>query len=71
VALNDVLQNLLDHMDLRSRWCGLRLLGVDGSSVHLPLEQPLESFFGCHSELPVARLSMLYDLCDQQTLMAC
>jgi hypothetical protein len=44
---------------------------VDGSSVHLPLEQPLESFFGCHSELPVARLSMLYDLCDQQTLMAC
>ena len=68
VALNDVLQNQLDELGLRSTWCGLRLLGVDGSGVHLPLEQPLENFFGSHSELPVARLSMLYDLCDQQTL---
>lgn len=68
MALNDVLQNQLDHMGLRSTWCGLRLLGVDGSGVHLPLEPSLESCFGRHSELPVARLSMLYDLHDQQTL---
>lgn len=68
VALNDALQHQLDQMSPRRTWCGLRLLGVDGSSVHLPLEQRLENRFGRHSGLPVARLSMLYDLCDHQTL---
>lgn len=67
-ALNDVLQHQLDQLGLRHTWCGLRLLGVDGSSIHLPLEPDLGRHFGLHSGLPVARLSMLYDLCDGQSL---
>ncbi|XOZ35151.1 IS4 family transposase [Halomonadaceae bacterium KBTZ08] len=68
VALNDVLQRQLDQQRLRRRWQGLRLLGVDGSMVHLPLASHQAQHFGSHSGLPVARLSTLYDLCDNQTL---
>jgi hypothetical protein len=36
-ALNQVVQAQRDAQGLRERWRGLRLLGIDGSSVHLPL----------------------------------
>jgi hypothetical protein len=67
-ALNEVLQGQLDALGLRQTWRGLRLLAIDGSTVHLPLEPSLAEQFGRHSGHPVARLSLLYDLCDQQTL---
>jgi len=67
-ALNQVVQAQLDAQGLRYRWRGLRLLGIDGSSVHLPLEDRQASHFGTHQGLPVARLSQLIDLGDGQTL---
>jgi hypothetical protein len=67
-SLNQTLQQQLDSLGLRQTWRGLRVLAVDGSTVHLPLESVMTRFFGCHSEFPVARLSMLYDVADGQTL---
>ena len=66
-SLNQTLQQQLDSLGLRQTWRGLRVLAVDGSTVHLPLESVMTRFFGCHSEFPVARLSMLYDVADGQT----
>jgi hypothetical protein len=57
-------QNLQQQIDS----LGLRLLAVDGSTVHLPLVPAMARSFGSHCELPVARLSMLYDVADGQTL---
>lgn len=67
-ALNQALQQQLDALGLRRTWRGLRLLAIDGSTVHLPLESGLERFFGQHHELPMARLSMLYDVLNEQAL---
>lgn len=67
-SLNQALQQQLDSHGLRQTWRGLRVLAVDGSGVHLPLEPVMTRFFGSHCELPVARLSMLYDVADGQTL---
>lgn len=67
-SLNQTLQQQLDSLGLRQTWRGLRVLAVDGSTVHVPLEPALTRFFGSHSEFPVARLSMLYDVADAQTL---
>lgn len=67
-SLNQTLQQQLDSLGLRQTWRGLRVLAVDGSSVHLPLEPAMMSFFGSHCELPVARLSVLHDVADGQTL---
>lgn len=66
--LNQTLQQQLDSLGLRQTWRGLRVLAVDGSTVHLPLEPAMTRFFGSHCEFPVARLSMLYDVADGQTL---
>ena len=68
VALNDQLQQLIDHFHLRRTWRHFRLLAVDGSSVHLPLEKKLERCFGTHDDLPVGRASVLYDTLDGQVL---
>jgi len=67
-SLNQTLQQQIDSFGLRQTWRGLRVLAVDGSTVHLPLEPAMTRFFGNHSEFPVARLSMLYDVADGQTL---
>ncbi|MFZ3202698.1 MAG: IS4 family transposase [Pseudomonas sp.] len=67
-SLNQTLQHQIDSLGLRQTWRGLRVLAMDGSSVHLPLETAMTRFFGSHSEFPVARLSMLYDVADGQTL---
>lgn len=67
-SLNQVLQQQIDSLGLRQTWRGLRILAVDGSTVHLPLEPAMTRFFGRHCGLPVARLSMLYDIADGQTL---
>lgn len=67
-SLNQTLQQQLDSLGLRQTWRGLRVLAVDGSSVHLPLEPAMMSFFGSHCEMPVARLSVLHDVADGQTL---
>ncbi len=48
----------------------MRLLAVDGSTAHLPLETAMEGFFGTHQKLPQARLSTLFDLGDGQALHA-
>lgn len=65
---NQALQQRIDSLGLRQTWRGLRLLAVDGSGVHLPLEPAMTRSFGSHSGFPVARLSMLYDVVDGQTL---
>ncbi|MDY6929960.1 MAG: IS4 family transposase, partial [Pseudomonadota bacterium] len=67
-ALNQVVQAQLDAQGLRRQWRGLRLLAIDGSTVHLPLEAEQANYFGTHQGLPVARLSQLIDLGDGQTL---
>ncbi|MBV2205745.1 MAG: IS4 family transposase [Pseudomonas sp.] len=67
-SLNQALQQQIDSLGLRQTWRGLRILAVDGSTVHLPLEPAMTRFFGSHCEFPVARLSMLYDVADGQTL---
>lgn len=66
--LNQHLQQQIDSLGLRQTWRGLRILAVDGSTVHLPLEQAVTRFFGSHCEFPVARFSTLYDVADGQTL---
>jgi hypothetical protein len=67
-TLNQALQQQLDSPGLRQTWQGLRLLAIDGSSMHLPLEPAMTSFFGSHCDLPVARLSTLHDVGDGQSL---
>ena len=67
-SLNQALQQQIDSPGLRQTWRGLRVLAVDGSSVHLPLGPAMKRFFGSHCEFPVARLSMLYDVADGQSL---
>ncbi|MGA8138757.1 MAG: IS4 family transposase [Pseudomonas gingeri] len=67
-SLNHTLQQQIDSLGLRQTWCGLRVLAVDGSSVHLPLEPAMTGFFGSHCQFPVARLSMLYEVADGQAL---
>jgi len=67
-SLNRLLQQQIDHLGLRQKWRGLRLLAVDGSTVHLPLESSMATFFGSHSGLSMARLSTLYEIADGQTL---
>ncbi len=67
-ALNSALQAQMDELGLHKTWQGLRLLAVDGSSMHLPLEDPLARHFGTHNGLPVARVSVLQDLLSDQAL---
>jgi hypothetical protein len=67
-ALNQALHAQMDELGLQKTWQGLRLLAVDGSSMHLPLEDPLARHFGTHNGLPVARVSVLQDLLSEQTL---
>jgi len=67
-ALNEQLQHFIDQSGLRQNWCGLRLLAVDGSTLHLPLESELSAFFGTHQNLPGGRASTLYDVTDGQVL---
>jgi hypothetical protein len=58
----------MDELGLHKTWQGLRLLAVDGSSMHLPLEDPLARHFGTNNGLPVARVSVLQDLPSDQAL---
>jgi len=58
----------MDELGLHKTWQGLRLLAVDGSSMHLPLEDSLARHFGTHNGLPVARVSGLMDLMSQLAL---
>ena len=67
-SLNQALQQQIDQLGLRQRWQGLQVLAIDGSSVHLPLESGMHRAFGTHCGHPVARLSELYDVSDQQSL---
>jgi hypothetical protein len=67
-SLNQALQQQIDSLGLRQTWRGLRVLAVDGSSVHLPLEPAMGRFFGLHGEQPTVRLSALHDVMDGQTL---
>ncbi|MEI0836162.1 IS4-like element ISPa1635 family transposase, partial [Pseudomonas aeruginosa] len=67
-SLNRLLQQQIDCFGLRQKWRGLRVLAVDGSTVHLPLESTMATFFGSHSGFPMARLSTLYEVADGQTL---
>ena len=67
-SLNRLLQQQIDYFGLRQKWRGLRVLAVDGSTVHLPLESTMATFFGSHSGFPMARLSTLYEVADGQTL---
>ncbi|ABC28929.1 protein containing transposase DDE domain [Hahella chejuensis KCTC 2396] len=67
-ALNEVLQAQIDLCRQRQTWQGMRLLAIDGSTVHLPLEDALARHFGAHSGFPVARLSVLLDIADNQAL---
>ena len=67
-SLNQVLQLQIDSLELRHTWQGLRLLAIDGSSVHLPLEAEMHHAFGAHCGHPVARMSSLYGVGDEQTL---
>ena len=69
-ALNSALHAQMNELGLHKTWQGLRLLAVDGSSMHLPLEDPLARHFGTHNGLPVARVSVLQDLLSDQTLHA-
>jgi hypothetical protein len=41
-SLNQALQQQIDSLGLRQTWRGLRVLAVDGSSVHLPLEPAMK-----------------------------
>lgn len=66
--LNQTLQQQIDSLGLRQTWRGLRVLAVDGSTVHLPLEPAMGRFFGLHGDQPTARLSALHDVMDGQTL---
>lgn len=56
------------ELGLHATWQGLRLLAVDGSGMHLPLEDALARHFGTHNRLPVARVSVLQDLLADQAL---
>ena len=67
-SLNRLLQQQIDCFGLRQKWRGLRVLAMDGSTVHLPLESTMATFFGSHSGFPMARLSTLYEVADGQTL---
>lgn len=67
-SLYQALQQQLDSRGLRQMWRGLGALDEDGATVHLPLEPAITRFFDSHSEFPVARLSMLYDVTDDQAL---
>jgi hypothetical protein len=58
----------MGELGLHKIWQGLRLLAVDGSSMHLPLEDSLARHFGTRNGLPVARVSVLQDLLSDQTL---
>ena len=72
-ALNQALQQQLVKLDLvPSTWHGMRLLAVDGSQCHLPLEDVQAQFYGARLEgqQPVARLSSLYDVLNKQILDA-
>ena len=51
--LNQPPQQQIDSLGLRQKWRGLRLLEVDGSTVHLPLEPAMTRFFGSHSTSPL------------------
>lgn len=58
----------MDELGLHKTWQGMRLLAVDGSRMHLPLEEPLARHFGTKNGLPVARVSALMDLLSNQAL---
>ena len=71
--LKPSLQQQLVKLDLvPSTWHGMRLLAVDGSQCHLPLEDVQAQFYGARLEgqQPVARLSSLYDVLNKQILDA-
>jgi Transposase DDE domain len=58
-------------------WSGMRLLGIDGSTLALPDHASVrEKFsvhnFGCHADQPrcMARISLVYDVLNQLTLDA-
>ena len=73
VALNQSLQQWLNDAGLTSKtWHGFRLLSVDGSMCHLPLEDCQIRYFGAREDntQPVARLSTLYDVLNHQILDA-
>jgi len=70
IALNQIIQQELDAQAMRQTWHGMRVLAVDGSSLHLPLESSSEAFFGTEHGLPVARISVLMDVLDEQVLDA-
>ena len=67
-ALNGFLHAQMEELGLHKTWQGLRLLAVDGSGMHLPLEDSLARHFGTHNGLPVARVSVLQDLLSEQAL---
>lgn len=72
-ALNQHLQRLLDEAGVTHKtWRDLRVLAVDGSTCHLPLEPCQFRYFGAqlNETQPVARLSTLYDVLNLQVLDA-
>jgi len=49
----------MDELARHKTWQGLRLLAVDGASMHLPLEGSLARHFGTDNGLSVARVSVV------------
>lgn len=68
LALNQHLQAAIEQFVGRKSWCGLRLLAIDGSALHLPFDDSCETWFGGQNDMPMARWSQLYDVLDQQVL---
>lgn len=71
VELNDqAVQTFYAEAPIK-RWHGYRLLGVDGSTLRLPDTPEIrETFDAREGEVPLARLSELYDVCNNVMLGA-
>ena len=51
-------------------WSGFRLLAVDGSTTQLPATPAIETHFGLHGTVPLARVSQMFDTLNKITVDA-
>jgi copper chaperone CopZ len=70
IELNDCLCNTFYTDNEIRTWNGYRLIGIDGSTIHLPDSPELIKFFGCQTnqvekKSPMARISTCFDLLNE------
>ena len=70
--MNHFLEQCREEQPGRSKWRGLRLLGVDGSTLRLPNSEEIVAHFGGMQPknakfVPMARISFLHDLLTHVT----